>query len=275
MDLRKADLHVHTYHSDGRFSPEDVVRKAHTAGLSVLAVTDHDTVDGLDCARQACATLGIDFVPGAEISAEAGKDEIHLLAYGFDSKVDTFRSLLLDQRTRRRERAEAFILSLREAGLQLPSDVDIGFGLDGAIGRPHLAKLIVDSGAAVGMDAAFAEYLVPGSDTFVPKVLPPAEEVMNTVHEAGGVCVLAHPGHSMSDLIIRRLIELGLRGIEVFHPSHDESLTAYYGTLAKDRGLIATGGSDYHGWRDGEEQNLGAYYISWPLEGNLFGTRTL
>lgn len=275
MHLRKADLHVHTHHSDGRFSPEEVVRKVHTAGLSVLAVTDHDTVDGLDSAGQACAALGIDFVLGAEISAEAGEDEIHLLAYGFDSKVETFRSLLLHQRSRRQERAEAFILSLREAGLRLPPDVNIGYGLDGAVGRPHLAKLIVDSGAAVDTEAAFANYLVPGADTFVPKELPAAEAVINTVHEAGGVCVLAHPGHSMSDLVIRRLIELGLRGIEVFHPAHDESLTAYYGTLAKDRGLIATGGSDYHGWRDGDEQNLGAYFISWPLEGNLFGTRTL
>ncbi len=229
MDLRKADLHLHTHYSDGRFSPADVVRKAHEAGLSTLAVTDHDTVDGLESAGHACAAIGIEFVPGAEISAEAGKDEIHLLAYGFDSRDETFLSLLLDQRTRRRERAEAFIRSLREAGIKLPTEVDSGHGPDGAIGRLHLAKLIVDIGAAVNMDEAFDRYLVPGSETFVPKMLPHAEEVMNTVHAAGGVCVLAHPGHSMSDLIIRRLIQLGLRGIEVFHPSHDESLTAYYG----------------------------------------------
>jgi len=274
----RADFHLHTHYSDGRYSPEQVVQKAAKAGLEGLAITDHDTAGGIDEARSACLKANIEFVSGAEISTALSDDEIHVLAYNFDPEYESLRGLFESQQERRLQRALEFISVLRKNGVDLAPDEELALGVGNggeAIGRPHIARMIVASGAAASMDDAFGEYLVPGSPTFVPKSFPGVEEVLKLVREAGGVSILAHPGHMTSHADLIKLIDLGLDGVEVVHPSHDKVLQKYYGELADRLKLIATGGSDYHGWQRGDEENLGTYFVHWVSGGNLFHPRTL
>ncbi|GMQ80902.1 MAG: PHP domain-containing protein [Rhodothermia bacterium] len=217
----RADFHLHTHYSDGRYSPEQVVQKAAEAGLEGLAITDHDTVSGIAEARTACLRANIRFFCGVEISTAISGNEIHLLAYEFDPEDEFLLELFKSQRERRHQRGLEFLRALRTGGIDIPpaDELSLGHGsVVGTVGRPHIARLIVKSGAAASMDDAFAEYLVPGSPTFVPKSFPGIGEVLKLVQEAGGVSILAHPGHMTSHSDILRLIDLGLDGVEVVHP---------------------------------------------------------
>ncbi len=273
----RADLHLHTHFSDGKYSPQQVVQKAAEAGLQRIAITDHDTVSGIAEARIACLETNLECVSGVEISSEISDNEIHMLAYDFDPEYKPLLGLFELQRERRQQRAIGFVGALRESGVNIPpsDELSLGEADKGTVGRPHIARLIVDAGSAASMDEAFAKYLVPGTSTFVPKSFPEVEDVLKLIEAAGGVSILAHPGHFTSHADLLMLIDLGLNGVEVIHPSHDEVLQEYYGNLANRFNLIATGGSDFHGWREGDEEKLGSYYTEWPSEGNLFHPRTL
>ena len=274
----RADLHLHTHFSDGKYSPEEVIQKAVEADLQGLAITDHDTVRGIVDARSACLEANLIFITGVEISTAISGNEIHMLAYDFDPEYGPLLGLFDSQRERRQRRALEFIIKLRKGGVEIPpaDELSLGDGGDeGTVGRPHIARLIVKSGAAESMDEAFTEFLSPGSRTFVPKSFPNVEEVLKLIEDGGGVSILAHPGHMTSHADLLKLIDLGMNGVEVVHPSHDEMLQDYYGDLANRYKLVATGGSDFHGWRDGDEDNFGNYFVQWPSGGNLFHPRTL
>jgi 3',5'-nucleoside bisphosphate phosphatase len=253
----QADLHTHTDHSDGSLSPGEVVFKAVERGLKAIAITDHDTISGLEESRDACLEYGITFVAGVEISSISAGYEVHLLGYGFDSEDESLLEFLAEQRGRREERALEFVRVFRGAGIVLDDNVE-ALCRDGSImARPHLARLLVEAGAASSIPDAFRSYLVEGTATFVPKRLPDASEVIRLVHLARGKVSVAHPGNGMSHSIILSLIQSGLDAIEIHHPSHDEVLENYYSRLAHQRGLSVTGGSDYHGWRDSDEERFG------------------
>lgn len=255
----QADLHTHTLHSDGMLTPTALVERAQARGLAALAVTDHDTVSGVAEAQAAGARLGVDVLTGVELSAEAGGREVHLLGYAFDPTEAALQTHLARVRQDREQRAEAIIERLRTQGLSLTMD-DVRRQADGAaIGRPHVAAVLVEQGAVATRSEAFDHYLGFHGTAFVTKTLIPAAEAIALVHAAGGLTVLAHPGHWTPGLVIQSLIRDGLDGLEIIHPSHDASLTAYYRQLARDFGLVATGGSDYHGFRPGDEENLGRY----------------
>lgn len=217
---------------------------AAAAGLSGLAVTDHDTLNGLPEARAAADTAGLRLTPGVEISSVVQDFEVHILAYGFDTESPLLAKLFGQQSTRRRERAEAFLRTFRERGL-LPLAARLPDAE--SLGRPHLARLLVAHGTAKTMGEAFDRYLVPGTPTFIPKPLPRGEDVVEVVRGAGGVTSLAHPGHAVPHRVVRALIEAGIWGMEVDHPAHDDMLRRYYSELADRHGLGATGGSDFHG----------------------------
>jgi len=237
------DLHIHTTASDGVFRPDEVVSFAAAAGLSGLAVTDHDTLDALPEARAADAEAGLVLTPGVEISSAVQGVEVHILAYAFDEDSPHLAHFFGEQSVRRRERAEAFLKTFKERGLlpegaQLP-DVK-------SLGRPHLARLLAAHGTVQTMSEAFDRYLVPTAPTFIPKPLPPGEDVVEWVRRAGGVTSLAHPGHAVPHRVIMALIEAGLWGMEIDHPAHDDMLRGYYTELADRHGLGKTGGSDFH-----------------------------
>lgn len=273
--MERADLHIHTNHSDGAFSPEEIVGKAHKRGLSIIAITDHDTMSGLPDALDACRAVGITLVSGIEISADVGGTETHLLAYACPPAEAGLNRLLSQQRQRRAERAELFLERFRSVGIGISKGALESDAPMESIGRPHLAKILVDAGAVDSIGEAFDRYLVEGTQTFIPKPLPVASEVISTVHSAGGVVVLAHPGHHMSHNIVRYLIRQDIDGIEVVHPSHDKMLVRYYSDLADKHHLLKTGGSDYHGWRANDDENFGAYFVDGAGLCNLLRPWTL
>ncbi len=268
MPVPRADLHTHTTYSDGRLRPEALVEKARRRGLAALAVTDHDTVAGVEEAMAAGVRHGIDVVPGVELSVTVDAREIHLLGYGFDPANAALRAHLRAFAQARRERAARTVERLHELGISLSFDAVLAQATGSeALGRPHVARALVEAGHVPSMSVAFERYLKDGGPAFVAKPRVPVEEALALLHGAGGIGVLAHPGHHTNDVLLRRLVRAGLDGLEVYHPMHDASLVRFYQRCARAFDLVETGGSDYHGQRARDEEHLGVYGV--PLDSIL------
>ncbi len=261
MDVRRADLHTHTVCSDGRLTPPDLVRKVHASGLQALAITDHDAIDALVEAGPVARRLGIELISGVELSVTVDGGEIHMLGYGFDPRHARLNRHLRTFRAKRADRALEMLERLETLGLPLTMEEVLARAAGGVVGRPHVAQALVNAGLVASYDDAFAHYLHDGGPAFVPKPLFPARDAMAMVHDAGGVAVLAHPGTRVDGHVIKKLIDRGLDGLETIHPSHSPALTHRYEDMARRFGLIETGGSDYHGFRPQEDDNLSRYSI--------------
>lgn len=261
MDFRRADLHTHTRCSDGRFTPSELVRRARNAGIQALSVTDHDCVDGVEEATEEGRNVGVEVVPGIELSVTVGLREAHLLGYFFDPTHMGLKRHLDAFRVVRERRVEQIVerLNTLRVPLRIAHVQDEAAG--GILGRPHVAAALVRSGYAETQQSAFESYLREGAPAYVAKAPFPAEDALDLLHAAGGIGVLAHPGHWTGDTAITYLVRCGLDGIESVHPSHDHTLRQYYRLRAHDLGLIETGGSDYHGFRESDDRNLGRYSI--------------
>lgn len=258
-----ADLHTHTTASDGALAPSDLVRRASKCGIKVLAVTDHDTLSGLREAEDAADDEDIQFVPGVELSTTHEGREIHVLAYGVDGGSTALRDHLGAMQEARRKRVWTIVDRLREEGLDVPSElVTREIGDAHSPGRPHVATALLRADIVDTRSEAFDKYLARGRPGFVGKPDFPVVDAVAMVHEAGGVGILAHPGHWTSSRLIRALRDEGLDGLESIHPSHDSSLQRYYARLAEGYDLLTTGGSDFHGWRDKQGVALGQIGMS-------------
>ncbi|WP_145045458.1 PHP domain-containing protein [Paenibacillus xylanexedens] len=253
----RCDLHTHSQASDGMQSPTANVELAKHKGLAAVALTDHDTVAGVAEALRAGEKLGIEVVAGVEISTRAGGRDIHVLGYYVNIEDKTFLERLRNLREAREERNHRIIAKLQELGLAISwQEVIEGLGRplepDESIGRPHMADVLVNKGYATDMRDAFDRYLAEGKPGFVsvPRVAP--EEACRWIREAGGAAVIAHPGLYGNDELVREIIQNSKPdGIEVFHADHDLAEERKYADLALEFGLIQTGGSDYHGVRQG------------------------
>lgn len=254
-----ADLHTHTHCSDGQLGPAALVAAAADRGIQVLSVTDHDTVEGLPDARVASDTHDLELVSGTELSVTLKGDELHLLAYGFDPMHDGLQQHIQTMREARWRRACRMLERLRAHGLEI-TDQHLRAQIDEtqAVGRPHVAAALVAAGHVRTSRDAFEQYLGQEGPGYVPKPEVGAAEMITLVHEAGGICVLAHPGDWVSTTQIRQLVERGLDGIEIVHPSHRPSLRDYYQRVADGHNLLTTGGSDYHGGVEEEETRFGS-----------------
>ncbi len=251
------DLHVHSHYSDGVDSPERVVTLAHEAGLAAMALADHDNIDGIDEAMEAGARLGIEVLSATELSVVHGKvEDIHLLGYGFDHHDPVFASALAEFREYREGRSEQIVARINERlvseGRAPISFEEVRESAGGTVGRPHIARALLAGGHVRGNDDAFQRYLVPCN---VPKRFFPIDEAIAMIHAAGGVAVLAHPPFITRDR--RKLLELvdafvafGLDGIEAYNTGASNDEIDWTITIARHRGLIVTGGSDYHGIPD-------------------------
>ena len=230
--------------------------------MSVLSVTDHDTVAGVKSAQQAAQTAGLVLVTGTELSVTVDGDEVHLLAYGFDPTHEALQDHLTAFVQARETRMQHMVEQLRDAGAAVTEEDVRAEAADArAYGRPHVAAALVTRGVVDTPQEAFDRYLTPDTPGYVPKPEVPAREALDLVHDAGGIGVLAHPGHWMPSRHVARLIQAGLDGIEVVHPSHDDHLEGYYRRLAARNDLVATGGSDYHG-RVTDDDRLGQIGLS-------------
>lgn len=252
------DLHTHTTASDGTLAPRDLVRLAVRHGVRVLAVTDHDSTGGLDEALdEAARHPRLTVVPGIEINCDVERAEVHVLGYLVDWRAPWFQRFLEEQRTERVARVHRIAERLAELGLPVdPAEVFAVAG-EGAPGRPHVAQVLVQRGYVRSVREAFDRYLRSDGPANVPRRrLTPAEAVA-VVRRAGGVPVLAHPGLAGRDDLIPDLVRAGLMGIEVYYAEHSAAQTAGYREICRSLGLVATGGSDYHGPRSGRSNPPG------------------
>jgi len=242
-----ADLHVHTSASDGTSSPAEVVRMAGLAGLRAVAVTDHDTMEGVSAAQDTAASAGIDVLGGVELSTDYDGLEVHVLGYCVDPAEPVFQGYLSAFRNARFTRAENMVNKLRALGVNISLDNVLAQAGAGSVGRPHIARALMAAGQINSMAEAFDRYIGFGKAAYVPRLKYRPEEMIKAVIEAGGVPVLAHPGITCKDDLLLALIEAGLQGLEVAHPQHTREMERHYRELCRSHGLIATGGSDFHG----------------------------
>ena len=247
---RRVDLHAHTFFSDGQLSPEELVAHALSRGLVALAITDHDTVEGI--ARALVAGGGrIRIVPGIELSTTLDGADLHLLGYFIDYQSESLRERLEAYREDRRQRALAIMARLRELGVPVDETAVFAAAGPGVVGRPHVAHALVRGGHVPSVEAAFQQYLGPRGRAFVPRPAVHTEEAIACIREAGGASVLAHPGAQFPSVVVERLKRAGLDGIEVWHPQHGGAAVRRWREEARRLRLIESGGSDFHGTHRG------------------------
>ena len=241
------DLHLHSLHSDGALSPADLVRRAREAGVSVLALTDHDSVRGVPEAREACRHEGLTFIPGVELSVGIGTDEVHILGYGLDTKGRPLQNALDQLAGERIDRMEKMLAALGKLGVAVTlEDVQAETG-GHIVGRLHLAAALVRLGHITSHGEAFQRWIGAGRPAYVQRQLLTLREAIDLIREAGGVAVVAHPWLTRRDELIEYLVRLGARGLEVYHPKHDFVDVSRYLKMCAKYDLVATGGSDFHG----------------------------
>lgn len=244
------DLHMHSTASDGSRAPADVVRAAARAKLAAIALTDHDTVAGLDDATRAGEELGVRVVAGVELSAVEGDTETHLLGLHLRDTAVIERALA-GLREMRERRARRIVEKLDEIGVRITMDAVLAQAAEGAVGRPHVARALIAEGWAVDSRDAFDRYLAAGRPAYVPKDQLGIREAIAMIHDAGGLAVLAHPAASGTRERLTTLHAQGLDGVEVRHPSHSASDISRLTALAGELDLVPSGGSDWHGASDG------------------------
>ncbi|WCK53131.1 PHP domain-containing protein [Aneurinibacillus sp. Ricciae_BoGa-3] len=252
--MKRVDLHSHTTASDGTFTPEQSIARALANGLSAFAITDHDTVAAFPHAIEEGEKYNVEIVPGIEISSVYEGKDVHVLGYYMDYTDEKFLNRVEELRNVRNTRNQMIVDKLVSLGIPITMDEVRSRRTDknGNIGRPHIAQVLVDKGVVASTQEAFDKYLSTSGAAYTnPPRITPAEAVQ-LILDAGGVPVLAHPGLYKNVELARELIGVGLKGIEVFHPDHGPEDEATYGSLADEYGLIKTGGSDFHGIRNGK-----------------------
>jgi predicted metal-dependent phosphoesterase TrpH len=243
------DLHTHTTASDGRCSPAELVARARAAGVDVLSVTDHDTTASAGAASAACASAGVEFVPGIEITAVIDGKDVHVLGYFIDPNAASLEAFLVEQRRRRVDRLRQIIDRLAGHGIVLDADAVLQPGRDDAskaAGRPWVARALVAEGHVADTKEAFDRFLAAGKLAFVPRIGPVPADVFRRIHRAGGIASLAHPGLLGRDYLIPRFVRHGLDALEAYHGKHAPDDTTRYLAIADRYGLAISGGSDYH-----------------------------
>lgn len=245
--MRGVDLHLHSSASDGECPPEDVPRYARTAGLSLVALTDHDSLAGVVAARQAGQQVGVTVVPGCEFSVAADWGEMHLLAYYLPADHVELEGFLERQRAERMARGQEIVRRLHRLGLDVSDqDVRVAAGA-AAVGRPHVARAMVTLELVRDVQDAFDRYLAAGRPAYVPKRLPSLATVVDLVRSVGGVTSAAHLKERADPQSLERLKRTGVDAVEVVHPAHDAQARRRMEQHARRVGLLVSGGSDWHG----------------------------
>jgi 3',5'-nucleoside bisphosphate phosphatase len=249
---RWIDLHAHSTASDGSLAPRELIAYACRKKAAALALTDHDTLEGLEEALQAGKESGLEVIPGLEISAECNRGTMHILGYYIDRTHSGLNLDLNILQEARKNRNPRIIGKLQALGFPVSYE-ELDSQVTGQIGRPHIAKLLLQKGLVSSLDEAFQKYLTKGAPAYVDKYRFPPAKAIDMIHRAGGIAVLAHPFSlncpSLKDLydLVRELKDCGLEGMEVLYPKHTEEQTRDYFSLVKELKLLYTGGSDFHG----------------------------
>jgi predicted metal-dependent phosphoesterase TrpH len=259
----KADLHTHTNYSDGIYTPVELVKKAKYAGLHYIAITDHDNVDAVEEAVLTGKETDIEVIPGVEISADYNGREVHILGYFFDYKNAELLEYLKSFRAERLKRAERIIGKLNELGFVMNiEDVFKWSKITGSIGRPHIATAMMEMNYIDNYYEAFNKYIGDGKLAYVKKPNISAQDAIKLISKSGGLSFIAHPGKNVREKTLIELIESGIDGIEILHPSHTATDITYFQNITGQYFLLDSGGSDFHGGNVNDDSILGTYWIS-------------
>lgn len=247
------DLHLHTTASDGVLSPSEIVRYAKAKGLQAIAITDHDTIEGLEEGLSEGEKIGFEVIPGIEISAEHSPGSMHILGFFLDIHHPLLIEKLKYLQKARAERNPKIVEKLNRLGVDITFEEVLKASGGGQVGRPHFANVLLEKKYVRSFQEAFDRFLKKGASAYVDKFRFTSKEALYFIKETNGIAVLAHPntlgmgGYSELEKLILQLVEEGLKGIEVYYPEHSSSEVDQYKTLAERHGLLITGGTDYHG----------------------------
>ncbi len=258
--LPKIDLHTHTNLSDGLLSPIQLVQKARDQKLDIISITDHDSTNGIKEATEFGKTIGIEVIPGVEISTDVDDKEVHLLAYFIDIENEELKKYLSFFRDERMHRAKRMIQKLRKLGMRISIDDVLERSKNSAIGRPHIAYTMVDLGIIQNYQQAFEKYIGDNGPAFERKIHVSAQSALKLINDSGGLSFIAHPGFMKENLLLS-LIKAGIDGIECIHPSHSENQVQFYKGIVNQYCLLESGGSDFHGGKKADDENLGKYIV--------------
>lgn len=257
----RADLHSHTTYSDGALTPEQLVRKARSVGITTLAITDHDNVGALPEATECGRSVGVDIIAGLELSATLGDKDVHILAYLFDPTNERLLEYLEFFRRERLKRAERMVKKLNQLNIPVTLESVLDHAGIGSVGRPHVAGALLTGGYISSYHEAFDRYIGVGAPAYEKKYQVSPQEAVRLVALAGGVSFFAHPGKYTTEADLVQLINVGLDGIEVVHPSHSPTMQQHYRRLANQYFLLESGGSDFHGGRKNDDTVFGAFTV--------------
>ena len=260
------DLHMHSSFSDGVRTPSELVALARGRGLAAIGLTDHDCLGGIAEMMRAAAQAGLEALPGVELSCEHRGRDLHILGYGVKAEDAAFRELLTRFRNAREERGLKIIAKLADMGIHLDSARVLAKATNGVLGRPHIAEELIDGRYAKDFAEAFEKYIGEDCPAYVKKYKMTPGEAVAAIRASGGLAFVAHPGFYLDDIdAFHELLEGGFDGIEVLHPKHDAETRERLRRIAQERGMLMSGGSDYHGFvgRDipGEPKVPYAFYI--------------
>lgn len=257
----KFDLHVHTNNSDGIYSYKEVIDLSIRRGLNGIAITDHDNIDGLDGAINYSQTFkSFEIIPGIELSSVFQGKEVHILGYYINYKDKSIIDITKEIKDSRVLRGYKIIEKLNNLGLNITIEEVKLLAREGFIGRPHIARSLINKGYVNNITEAFDMYLKIGAPAYVSRYKISIHEIIQLINKIGGISVLAHPGLINNKDIVDYCISKGINGIECIYPMHDINQVNYFLNIAKNNKLIATGGSDFHGDRS-KEIILGKYYV--------------
>jgi 3',5'-nucleoside bisphosphate phosphatase len=258
----RADLHMHTIHSDGTLTPIELVKRGKSAGLTTISITDHDNVGGLNEAKAIGDALGIEVIAGVELSAAVEEQDVHILAYFIDIRNQDLLDHLAFFRYERKKRAERIVGKLNNLKVPLKLESVLEQAGSGSVGRPHIANALLEEGLTETYNEAFLKYIGFGKPAYEKKYQVSPQAAIKLISSAGGLSFIAHPGNSLDEKVILELINEGVDGIEVIHPSHSPDRTAYFNGIVNEYFLLASGGSDFHGGKKNDHEAFGRYYIT-------------
>jgi predicted metal-dependent phosphoesterase TrpH len=265
----KADLHLHSTYSDGLFTPQEIVNLANSKGISTISIADHDSIEGLEETKVAASSLGIEVISGVELSSSMNQKEVHILGYFIDSKNIKFNDHMRYFRDERKKRAEKIIKKLNNLNIPLKMESVIKEDFVGAIGRPHIAHALFLNGFVTNYDEAFEKYIGLNCPAYEEKIHFSPKDAIELISQAGGLSFLAHPNKTLNENELVNLIDMGIDGIEVIHPSHNAERINYYKGITIQYFLLESGGSDFHGGRKKYDENFGNYCVSTKIVDNM------
>ena len=260
--MKKSDLHIHTTFSDGILTPKEIVAWASKKNLTDIAITDHDTTEGVEEAIKEGLDLDINVIPGMELSCVEQGKEVHMLGYYLDYKSSRLKDFTKTLKQARIDRNIDIVKKLNKMDIDISIEDVKEISKEGNMGRPHIAKALIEKGLVDTVDGAFKIYLGKGKPAYVERYKVTVKEGIDFIHSLGGVAVIAHPGLVPSEKVVNYVLKQDIDGIEVIHCKHTKEQVEYFSQRAKELNLIQTAGSDCHGYIDNGVPKLGEFFTN-------------